>query len=163
MMIFPALAGTALREEPAATRPVLSRFSIATDSRGVSLVEGEQASEPVASADARPGYFCRLRVMRRAGSRGADLRVREGPRCGHRRRGSSESAALEREIGEAERSCRSTRTRSPDAADALRQLGRRARSRRSTSGHRRHREAVREGRPSERDGLPQSFHVVHRC
>jgi len=32
--------------------PVLYQFSIAPDSRGVSLVEGEHATEPFASADA---------------------------------------------------------------------------------------------------------------
>jgi hypothetical protein len=35
--------------------PVLSQFSIAPDSRGVSLVEGEHAPEPFASADAADG------------------------------------------------------------------------------------------------------------
>ncbi len=34
---------------------VVSQFSIATDSRGVSLVEGEHATEPFASADAADG------------------------------------------------------------------------------------------------------------
>jgi hypothetical protein len=35
--------------------PVVSHFSIAPDSRGVSLVEGEHATEPFASADAADG------------------------------------------------------------------------------------------------------------
>jgi hypothetical protein len=35
--------------------PVVSQFSIATDSRSVSLVEGEHATEPFASADAAAG------------------------------------------------------------------------------------------------------------
>jgi hypothetical protein len=33
----------------------VSQFSIATDSRGVSLVEGEHAAEPFASTDAADG------------------------------------------------------------------------------------------------------------
>ena len=36
----------------AASHPVVSQFAIAPDSRGVSLVEGEQATGPFASADA---------------------------------------------------------------------------------------------------------------
>ena len=35
--------------------PVLSQFSIRTDSRGASRVEGEQATEPLASADVADG------------------------------------------------------------------------------------------------------------
>jgi hypothetical protein len=44
--------------------PVVFQFSITPDSRGVSLVEGEDATEPFASADAADG---RGRIARREG------------------------------------------------------------------------------------------------
>ena len=51
---------------------VLSQFSIATDSRGVSLVEGEDATEPFASADAADG---RGRIAGREGDDVAEALV----------------------------------------------------------------------------------------